>query len=91
MPTPSATTIDQPATGIFDEDDDFDCTYASFYFSIPDELKEALSQVDSGSFDPSQRWVDKLEEIKNMNADQLKEKYPSLTKVVERILGVVGK
>ena len=39
-----------------DEDDDFHCTYATFYFRVPDDWRERLSQFDIGEWDPSARW-----------------------------------
>lgn len=41
-----------------DEDDDFDCTYATIYFSFPKEFAEDLAKLDSGEeFKPSNRWL----------------------------------
>lgn len=31
---------------LFDEDDSFDCTYANFWFRIPDEFKEKLEAME---------------------------------------------
>lgn len=48
-----------------DEDDDFDCTYATIYFKFPDEYAEELKKLDSGEkFDPSARWLAAIEAIK---------------------------
>jgi len=48
-----------------DQDDDFDCTYATIYFSFPEEFAEELKKLDTGEkFDPSQRWLDALEALK---------------------------
>lgn len=47
-----------------DVDDDFDCTYATVYFSFPKEYGEQLKLLASGKFDPDERWkgaLDKLE------------------------------
>lgn len=53
---------------IRDQDDDFDCTYATFYFKFPEEYAEDLKKLDTGEvFKPSQRWTDMLEKIKNAN------------------------
>jgi hypothetical protein len=40
---------------ISDEDDDFDCTYANFYFNIPEELKQEASKLPQGT-PASERW-----------------------------------
>ena len=61
---------DEPPTGpwnssltahpcyLFDHDDDFDCTYASFYFAFPAEYAEDLTAlaVNSDSHTPSEKW-----------------------------------
>ena len=50
---------------IRDEDDDFDCTYCTIYFSFPDQWKDELSALESGTFNPSERWYEKIDGIKN--------------------------
>tara|TARA_Y100000310_G_scaffold2377_1_gene3063 strand:+ start:2803 stop:3231 length:429 start_codon:yes stop_codon:yes gene_type:complete len=50
---------------LYDRDDDFDSTYATIYFSFPDEWKELLEKVDSGEpFDPDERWLQRIEALK---------------------------
>ena len=40
----------------YDEDDDFDCTYANFYFKIPDDkIKTFVALCDQGA-DPAEQW-----------------------------------
>jgi hypothetical protein len=47
-----------------DEDDDFDSTYATFYFRFPDEYAEELKLIDAGEkFDPDARWLDAIERL----------------------------
>lgn len=49
-----------------DEDDDFDCTYANFYFEVPNEYKEdfkALVNKDE-TYKPSEQWAKLFEELK---------------------------
>ena len=49
---------------LYDEDDDFDCTYATIYFSFPEEYRAGLEALDSGEkFDPDQRWKDMIDRI----------------------------
>ena len=42
-----------------DEDDDFDSTYANFYFKFPDEYKDDLEALSKGIKDyrPSEKWA----------------------------------
>lgn len=42
---------------LFDRDDSFDETYATFYFRIPDDWRERLAQFDIGEFDSDERWM----------------------------------
>lgn len=72
-----------------DKDDNFDSTYASFYFSFPDKYKEILGAMEEGPIDTDKRWKDKLEEISNKSPQELKDKYPEITQVVEDIVKLV--
>jgi hypothetical protein len=47
-----------------DRDDEFDSTYATVYFSIPDELKELFEPFDVGKVDTDQRWLDAIDALK---------------------------
>ena len=42
---------------IRDEDDDFDCTYCTFYFTFPERYRDALQMINDQSI-PSgdERW-----------------------------------
>lgn len=48
-----------------DEDDKFDCTYASFYYKIPEEfmpiIKEIVSEMPAP--DPAERWKQLFREM----------------------------
>lgn len=46
----------------FEEDDDFDCTYANIYFKHPAEYKEILKEMAKGTVTPSEKWA-KLFEV----------------------------
>jgi hypothetical protein len=54
-----------------DVDDDFDCTYATVYFSIPDKLKDVLSKHDKDwekkiqqKVDMSEMWKKAIDSLK---------------------------
>jgi len=70
---------------LYDEDDDFDNTYATFYFSLPPKYEAILREMDQGVFDPDKRWQEKLTEIEGASPEELKEKYPELWAIVEEI------
>lgn len=56
---------------LHDEDDDFDCTYATIYFKFPDEFAEQLKKLDSGEkFDPDARWLAAIEALKAPQAEK---------------------
>lgn len=56
---------------LYDEDDDFDCTYATYYFRVPKEYKDAIAVLESGEFKPDERWATKLEEVKTWTPEQI--------------------
>ena len=72
-----------------DRDDDFDSTYATIYFSIPDQMKELAKQLETKTFDPDKRWMEKLESMQNETVESLKQKYPVLMKVLDEITKAV--
>jgi hypothetical protein len=74
-----------------DTDDDFDCTYATFYFSIPDKYKEIADAMPKQGESTDERWVKKLDEIKAMSLDELQAKYPELCQIVGQIVDEVNK
>ncbi len=48
-----------------DEDDSFDSTYATIYYSFPTEFAEELKQLDNGeAFEPSKRWLDAIASVR---------------------------
>lgn len=55
-----------------DQDDNYDSTYATFYFSIPEEHKEAMLVMDNGPIDFSQRWKDRLNNITEKDMENFK-------------------
>ena len=48
---------------VWDIDDDFDCTYATFYFRLPDELRGRLEGVESEQ-DRNAVWVSFLDGLR---------------------------
>lgn len=40
----------------YDEDDDFDCTYANIYFRHPDGYGDILKEMAEGTITPSEKW-----------------------------------
>lgn len=52
-----------------DEDDDFDCTYASFYFKFPDDYAEDLKALAAQrqNHTPSQKWQALFESLGKKN------------------------
>ena len=47
-----------------DEDDAFDNTYCTFFFSLPKEFEKGLLRHDRGPWDPSSRWRAALDKLK---------------------------
>jgi hypothetical protein len=48
----------------YDEDDDFDCTYANYYFKHPAEYKDVLQEMAKGTITPSEKWQILFEKLK---------------------------
>jgi hypothetical protein len=77
---------------IRDEDDDFDCTYATFYFSIPkgwewlkvfkEEFKPDEQLNSSIDFN---KWKDKIKEISSMTKEEIEKQYPKIVKILNAI------
>jgi hypothetical protein len=67
----------------YDKDDDFDCTYATFYFSIPKGAE--WLKVFKEDFEPNEKWEEKIEEIKTMSEEQIEENFPEVVKVLKAI------
>ena len=42
---------------VYDEDDDFDCTYANFFFKYPAGYEEVLKEMAVGAITPSEKWT----------------------------------
>ena len=47
-----------------DVDDDFDSTYATIYFRIPEEWRAELEALDIGEWQPSERWQAAIDALK---------------------------
>ncbi len=48
---------------IYDEDDEFDCTYANFYFTVPDKFKEIVAAMKNNDQTPAEKWKELLERL----------------------------
>lgn len=40
----------------YDEDDDFDCTYADIYFRWPESYEDILAEMAKGTVTPAEKW-----------------------------------
>lgn len=69
---------------LYDEDDDFDCTYATVYFSFPERHRDLLEALDTGEFDPSARWLEALDALRDGKRPEVVEAFrPIMEKIVE--------
>lgn len=49
-------------TYVSDEDDDFDCTYATFTFAVPDEWKDDFERIKNGDIgNLSDQYVERMQ------------------------------
>ena len=74
-----------------DRDDDFDSTYATFFFSFLEDYREILERMDSGKFNPDERWQKKLAEVKGMSAEEIQENFPEIVAVLDEISQAIEK
>ena len=70
---------------VSDADDDFDSTYATYYFQVPGKYKEIVSAMPT-SAGGDERWISKLAELKDMSPEDLRTRFPELTQIVESIV-----
>lgn len=70
-----------------DEDDDFDCTYATYYFKIPDEIKEDVEKFKevrkNGITGKLIQWICKILEREKTENDIYSEKWEQQNKIVQ--------
>lgn len=53
---------------VYDQDDDFDCTYANIHFRHPEEYKDVLKEMAEGTITPAEKWKILLESLEKNNA-----------------------
>jgi len=75
---------------IKDEDDDFDCTYADFYFAVPEKFKEALESLRTrpgAERNPAQMWQDLFAKLESGDKDdpQVKQALDAMAPVMKQI------
>lgn len=68
-----------------DSDDDFDSTYATFYFTPAPALKEALTHVPAADATPEQKWQSFFERL-HSGADD-----PQVARVTEAMKPIIEK
>jgi len=80
----------QHPLAISNEDDDFDCTYAYFRFKVPEKyipLAAMIYEKSGKQATLSDRFGEKLEDIKKMNTEDLKKTFPEIFEVLEKVTG----
>jgi len=76
---------------IKDYDDDFDCTYASFEFKVPEILDKLLEKILKAQGGPPrplrERFMEVMDEIKSMSKEELEQdpRFKPLTDVLKEI------
>lgn len=73
-----------------DADDDFDSTYATFYFKPSPQLQEALKQVQATDATPAQRWQGFFDKLQSgIEDEQTKRVSEAMKPVMEQIVAAV--
>lgn len=70
--------LQQHINYLYDKDDDFDNTYATYVFSVPDEWKKDFKKIKSG----------KLKEISQAYKDRLYKVFPKLKDTFDKLFEV---
>jgi len=52
-----------------DEDDDFDATYATIYFKLPERFAEKLKTLETGKWEPGERWKNIMADLQSGKLD----------------------
>lgn len=69
------------------QDDDFDCTYATIFFKLPDEAKIILEAMqEKEKFDPDKRWTESLEALKAGKSPEVVEKMEPVIDAIRKAL-----
>lgn len=73
----------------YDRDDEFDCTYADFYFAVPEAFKEQVALLkDLGAVqNPAERWQQVLDGLRK--GDTSSPEVQRALKVGEQIFGQI--
>jgi len=73
-----------------DKDDDFDSTYAYFWFKVPEKYESLVASVyeEVGAKPAFQdAFNEKLEEIKRLTPEQMRSKFPEICDVLDKATG----
>lgn len=74
-------------TYVSDADDDFDSTYATFYFTVPEAVAWVIPQLQAEGKTPREKWQEALDKIKTANVSdpQVKRIMDNLRPLFEQI------
>ena len=70
-----------------DVDDDFDSTYATIYFKLPEEYADSLKKLGDGKFEPDKRWQDALEKLQKGDPTLIAKFKPLMEALTKALLG----
>jgi hypothetical protein len=80
-----------------DDDDNFDSTYAKFYFNVPDAYKERIETTfnqEQGGKNPAslqEKTNTMVEKIQGMSPEEIRKKFPEITGIFDKIAEDVNK
>ena len=69
-----------------DEDDDFDCTYATVYFRVPDAALSLVRDM-AEKRDPNALWLSTLKELGDGKRPDIVEKFRPVVEAISKHLG----
>ncbi len=79
-------------TYVRDEDDDFDSTYATFYFTVPEAVAWVIPQLQAADATPAQKWHAALDKLKTADESdpQVKRIMGTMRPLFEQIVAAVN-
>lgn len=81
-------------TFIDDEDDDFDSTYATFYFGVPEKMQWVIPHLTAQDKPPGERWqqfMDKMRDPASAEDPQVKRALGAMEPLFQQITAALNK
>lgn len=81
-------------TFVYDEDDDYDSTYATFYFTVPEPMQWVIPHLTAQDKTPGERWqqfMDKMRDPASAEDPQVKRALGAMEPLFQQITEALNK